>query len=257
MSEIPSDNSLKVLSALEAGQYEVFYTAPKCVEEHKHNDGSAYYVVKSQRNDRGGVKISVCGFEYILKYQDYFSAWEGLGADNPKLAKALSQRVRKCWGPCIESADIIYVYKKARHLHGVVEWYDECSFDHEKLEEFLDDEVVRYKLIEVWFKLHLLGGDIALRTDISLNPRSIIHWLVMRYYRNDSRAKRLLLDFMRTGIELPVLQYGEEYYPPSRGNPYPPELYAEADYPILEGGDYGCKVITRSELNERARSIGF
>ena len=173
------------------------------------------------------------------------------------LVKALSQRVIQCWGPCVESADIICVYQKAKHLQGVVEWYEECSFELEKLEEFLDDEVVRYKLIEVWFKLHLLGGDIALRTDISLNPRSIIHWLVMRYYRNDSRAKRLLLDFMRTGIELPVLQYDEEYYPPSRGNPYPPELYAEADYPILEGGDYGCKVITCSELNERARPIGF
>ena len=36
-----------------------------------------------------------------------------------------------------------------------------------------------------------------------------------------------------------------------------PRSYAEADYPILEGGDYGCKVITRSELNERARPIGF
>ena len=70
MVETP-DNFLKVLSAPEAGKYEVFYIAPKCVEEHKHKDGSAYYVVKNQRSDRGGVKITVCGLEYALKYQEY------------------------------------------------------------------------------------------------------------------------------------------------------------------------------------------
>jgi len=240
----------KVIAAVESGAYRVEYIAPECVKEMKHADGCPYYIVG--QGDPGGVKVHVCNVTYETSYGCCgLIVWAGPEGDNQDLMRKLNGCVIHAWGSLVEPSVIMAVYRRARGLKGLVEWYAEHTYELNGLEQFLDDDEVRYKLISIWLKTMKISMP-CIDADIDLNAFSVIHWLSSRHYQGDRRATTLLLQMMREGIEVPVIQFicdESDYCPDMHGNPYPPELYAAADYPMVKNG-----VITTKSFRESERA---
>ena len=257
--EANSMSEEKIMAALEAGDFAVSYIAPSCVEERKHIDGSSYYIVSAFsgscfNGDRGGVRLTVCGVVYTLDYSEE-CRWDGPYTGSKDLICALCKRVIHAWGWCIEPSTVMAVYKRSMNLIGAVEWFVENDFELDGIDDFLDDATMRYKFIDLWLKLQM-SGERRLAIDVSMNPYSIVHWLNAQYYKGDGRARKLLVDFMRVGICIPYQMCSDEdYYPPTCGNPYPPELYIEAGRPKIDGD--GGRVLTQDERKAKRFSKGF
>ena len=76
MAETPPDNPLKVLSALEAGKYEVFYTAPKCVEERIADVGPVDRT--KELFDLNGHYVRKVSLSWLDRSIDNMSDWQSL-----------------------------------------------------------------------------------------------------------------------------------------------------------------------------------
>jgi len=98
--------------------------------------------------------------------------------------------------------------------------------------------------------------DPYLSSDFPMSAPAIIRWLSMKYRAGESRAKALLMNFMRAGIEIPLDRAGDEFWPTEHGLLYSHELYVEADYPRLSCPEYGDEQpsVTYRTQRERARN---